>query len=211
MQDRKIQNFLAAYLKIFTQGLLTWFVKNTDEAESVQKHMVPSMFKNLGDGLMLTWEIPPGMDLVHLGSLTHGILELADIIASIFCNQFHYLNPAEQDAYSREVQNLLIGFGTAKGHAWRLDFGHSVDYAGSIINLASRLEAHARPHGVVATYDTSPWLFDLDAKEKRGQLGTLKGIRGYDEVKIWVSPEVDTKDMAGFKPIKLKALFNSLE
>lgn len=31
MQDRKIQNFLRTYIKIFNQGLMRWFIENLDE------------------------------------------------------------------------------------------------------------------------------------------------------------------------------------
>jgi hypothetical protein len=79
----------------------------------------------------------------------------------------------------------------AKGHAWRLDFGHSVDYAGSIINLASRLASVARPRGIVAHYDVSTWIFDEFVQQKEGAVMTLDDIKGYEPgIKVWCDANV---------------------
>lgn len=210
MQDRKIQNFLASYVKIFTEGLLEWVITCNDGASNdyrahlieIRKHVIPSMYKNLGDGFMITWEIPPGMELRQQGGLAHQILNLAGIIQERFCYRFHSLHPSEQDAYSTQVQELMLGFGIAKGHAWRLDFGNSVDYAGSIINLASRLEGCARPSGMVVSYDTSPWIFDQYARDGNGRIGTLTRLKGYDPIKVWVSQQVNITELPGFELLK---------
>lgn len=209
MQDRKIQNFLRTYVRIFAEGLMRWQVTSSQRldkdvgasAKEIARHVVPSMYKNLGDGMMLTWEIPDGMELNLQGRLTQEILFLIDNFSDQFQVHFRDLTPTEQDSFSAEVERLQIGFGVAKGHAWRLDFGHSIDYAGSVINLASRLESLARPKGIICLYDVSPWLFDeMHSDDDSGVTGTISGIKGYDPVRVWLSRLVDPKGVKGFKP-----------
>lgn len=216
MQDRKIQNFLRCFFRIFVEGLMEQMdqIRNEDDPEyanvvaTVQRHLVPTMYKGLGDGMMLVWELPPSLDASLQGTLTHQILLLIEKIGGRFYHYFRDLSPVEMDSFSKEVTKLDIGFGVAKGHAWRLDFGSFVDYAGSIINLASRLEAESRPRGVTAQYDVSPWLFDMQVNEKNGRILDLKDIKGYDSVvKVWQNTsggfdqERLTKKKRGKRPI----------
>jgi len=210
MQDRKIQNFLRAFGRVFNEGLMKWFVEHLDpqygkvdsDVEVIADYVVPTTYKNLGDGLMMVWEVPPHLDIVHQGILAQHIAFAVDSIAQMFYIRFRDLFPVELDAYSDAVQNLEVGFGIAKGHAWRLDYGHAVDYAGSIINLASRLEAKARPHGIVAHYDVSPWAFELLVSKKQGAIVDLTELKGYgSSVKAWCSPGVNL-DQGGFEVSK---------
>jgi len=206
MQDAKIQNFLRAYAKIFAEALMYWFqesfetsVKQDPAIQTIAQYVVPSTYKNLGDGMMLVWEIPSELLPPLQGQLTHQILDYIDTIRRRFNFRFKQLNPTELDAYSAEVEQLEMGFGVTRGHAWRLDYEHSVDYAGSIINLASRLESHARPCGMISTYDVSPWVFTEMTKDRVGHIGTLEGLKGYTPVHVFLSPEVDPSKVQGFK------------
>jgi hypothetical protein len=81
MQDRKIQNFLRTYVKIFNEGLMRWLVENIDieddeDAKDMARYVIPSMYKNLGDGMMIVWEVPPTLDLHTQGLLAQSIVEI---------------------------------------------------------------------------------------------------------------------------------------
>lgn len=208
MQDRKIQNFLRVFCLIFNEGLMKWFVEHVDkkygevkeEMNVISDYVVPTTYKNLGDGLMIVWEFPQNLDIRHQGILSQNILYIIGNIGTMFDLHFNELSPSELDAYSEVVRELAIGFGVAKGHAWRLDYGQTVDYAGSIINLARRLESKARPGGIVAQYDVSPWAFKNFVDREQGSLVHISGIQGHDSpVMAWCGPGVDaTQD--GFAP-----------
>jgi class 3 adenylate cyclase len=161
------------------------------------------MHKNLGDGMMMVWEIPAALDLSVQGRIAQQIVSIINNMALSFYHHFRNLTGVELDSYSEEVTTLNIGFGVTKGHAWRLDFGHSVDYAGSIINLASRLESLARPGGIIALYDVSNWFFDANVETAgNGHIVKIKTIRGYgSDVTVWISPDVDPSQK-GFSVIK---------
>jgi class 3 adenylate cyclase len=211
MQDRKIQNFLRTYIKIFNEGLMMWHTKHFDAAYSqinndlidIAAHVIPRMYKNLGDGLMIVWEIPSDLDLAAQGRLTQQIILVVDEIIKRFYHHFTNLLPVELDSYSKAVEKLDLGCGVAKGHAWRLDYGHSVDYAGSVINLASRLEGRARPSGMVAHYDVSPWLFNQATAGNNGHIVEVVDLKGYGNVRAWVDSNVDFKQK-GFVVSKIK-------
>ena len=194
MQDRKIQNFLRDYFKIFNEGLVELFTNNDLDEEvlgKIEKQLVPTMYKNLGDGLMMVWEIPFDLDNVLQGRMTQHVMWLIQEIEQRFYYRFRDLTPVEIDAYSQAVTTLDIGFGVAKGHSWRLDFGQSVDYAGSIINLASRLASVARPRGIIATYDVSTWMFDEMVQDGFGRIIRLGKIKGYEPgIKVWCDKHV---------------------
>lgn len=199
MQDRKIQNFLRDYFKIFNEGLFDTLTSDLDPEilTKIERYAVPTMHKNLGDGLMMVWEIPFELDNQNQGSLTQLIIWILQGIEERFYYRFRNLTPVELDSYSEEVTKLDIGFGIAKGHAWRLDFGQNVDYAGSIINLASRLASRARPRGLIADYDVSTWLFDEMVQSGIGKIVTLKNIKGYEPgTKVWCDANVDVAEKA---------------
>jgi len=196
MQDRKIQNFLKTHGSIYMDGLLRWYVAAEDIIEPatfrvLRDLMAPTTYKNLGDGLMLVWEIPRNLETSEQSILVTTIMKIVDSIEAVFYDRFRNLTPAETEAYSSEVESLDIGFGMAKGHAWRLDYGSSVDYAGSLVNLAARLQDRARPRGQVIHFDVASWFLDKRAtKDGDGKILTIRGIRGYDDVKVWASKEV---------------------
>jgi class 3 adenylate cyclase len=75
-----------------------------------------------------------------------------------------------------------------------MDFGHRVgiDYAGSIVNLAARLQGLARPEGFVAQLGFSESLFRKLATEGEGRIESIpspKGL-GQDRLDVFASKEV---------------------
>jgi len=210
MQDRKVQNFLKSYVKIFNEGLLDWFVDNTDaNFQPIKRNrleildlVIPTYYKNLGDGAMLVWEVPPSLGSMAQGILAQEIISLVENIEGRFNRIFvESLSPVQQDALSQHVQKLKIGFGVAKGHAWRLDYGTHTDYAGSVINLAARLESMARPTGTIFHYDMSPWIFDQLVDDDSGKIVEITGIKGYGSIKAYVDETIDFTQ-PGFKILR---------
>ena len=208
MQDRKVQNFLKSFSKIFNQGLLDWFVEHTDEEFrpvqqrnlDIKELVIPTSYKNLGDGAMMVWEVPPSLSLIDQGNLAQQIMQVVENIEWRFnINFVDSLLPYEMDAYSQHVQELRIGFGVAKGHAWRLDYGTNIDYAGSVLNLAARLESLARPAGAIYHFDMSPWLFEKLMDADTGNILKISGIKGYSgSLKVYADETIDFTQ-PGFK------------
>ena len=211
--DNRIQNFLKDYLDYFSIYSLSvlqeiWRLEPTDEAAgmdqtsaAIKDIIVPVSYKNLGDGVMIVWEIPPNASKTVQGMATHSILQVALNIYNQFKARFHELADVDVDAYSEKVKQLRIGFGLARGHAWKLDFGHHVkfDYAGSVVNLAARLQEHARPEGIVCQYEFSQACFEMLLKKKLGKVRVLKTLKGIGKQKVFtLSPSEMKKDLSSY-------------
>ncbi len=215
--DNRIQNFLKDYFKIYSLSVLNelwkrepsegWTmpvdqqVSGTQLEAEIREILVPVTYKNLGDGVMLVWEVPNDASISVQGMAMHAILQIVFNIFNRFKEKFHSLSMAEVDAYSQKVTELNIGFGLARGHAWKLDFGHHMkfDYAGSIVNLAARLQDQARPEGIVCQYEFSQALFDRMIKKRVGRAQLLKTIKGIGSQKvIFLSSNDIKKDVVDY-------------
>jgi len=182
--DNRIQNFLKDYLEIYSLAVLTEVCHLETETKygktELRRVIIPTTYKNLGDGVMLIWELPASASKLIQGLASHYILKVLFTIYRLFVSRFHRARNVGVDAYSDEVKELELGFGVARGHAWKLNFGHHVkfDYAGSVVNLAARLSDKARPHGIICQYELSHALFDRFRIKKIGnQLSfNLKGL-----------------------------------
>lgn len=191
--DSRIQNFLRDYFKIFSISVLEeiWRLEPENQEEGLSHEnallrdlIVPVTYKNLGDGVMMVWEIPPNSENVVQGKATHRILDIIIQLFHRFDNRFRFPGPVEIDSYCENVKSLKMGIGLAKGHAWKLDFGQHLkfDYAGSIVNLAARLQDKARPEGILCQFDFSQTLFDyLVNKKGMGKYTTIEKIKGLDD------------------------------
>lgn len=195
MQDRKIQNFLREHGKIYVEGLLRWntlaeAITRPELFRVIREPMVPATYKNLGDGLMMVWEIPKNLQFPEESMLINSILNAVQEMERVFYEKFRDLTPAAEEAFTKEVEKLEIGFGIAKGHAWRLEYPGVVDYAGSLVNLAARLQDRARPRGRVIHTDVASWKLEHLTSTGDGRIAEIAGIRGYTDVRVWVSNEV---------------------
>lgn len=202
MQDRKIQHFLKRYPRTFAEGLLQHIVGLTDirsefvdpDIDQIADYLTPTLYKNLGDGMMMVWEVPASLKMEQQGLLANNIVSAIEMMHRRFLYHFRNLTPVEQDSYSDAVLGLDLGFGIAKGHAWRLDYGSQIDYAGSVINLAARLQDLARPAGLVCQVDVAAWLLEGRAHEGKGALLDSAVLRDYPgRVRIWCAPTVDVE------------------
>lgn len=202
--DNRIQNFLKDYFSIYSLSVLQeiWRLEPSDEEDGMDQTsaeikdiIVPITYKNLGDGVLIVWEIPPNASKSVQGMATHSILQVILNVYNQFTGRFHDLADVDVDAYSEKVKQLRIGFGMARGHAWKLDFGHHAkfDYAGSIVNLAARLQEHARPEGIVCQYEFSQACFEMLLKKGLGKVRVLKTLKGIGKQKVFVLSPSDMK------------------
>jgi class 3 adenylate cyclase len=188
--DTRIQNFLREFLAIFSLSVLEtiWRIEPSDPTQqltarthAIRDAVVPTTYKNLGDGIMLVWELPRTATLEIQGRITHAIFYTVMYVFRRFYEQFDLnVGPVEIESFAEEVKSLKLGAGLTRGHAWKLDFGQhlKLDYAGSVVNLAARLQGRARPDGVVCQRQFSQALFDKLAREKIGTTATVKALKG---------------------------------
>jgi class 3 adenylate cyclase len=145
----------------------------------------------LGDGMMLVWEVPSSLNLSQQSDLSDTIINIVDRFRGRFLFHFRNLDPVERDSFSEEVLKIDLGFGIAKGHAWKLDYGASIDYAGSVINLAARLQTHARPGGRVVQLEVAPWYLTRNASHGDGRLVEIRELRGLTgKTMAWIDDTV---------------------
>lgn len=185
-----LESFLTQYFQIYPVALLkTLWAMEPDEAKEelgideetarLRDMIVPKTFKNLGDGMMLVWEIPPTFSPRMKGRATHAVLDMIFRIFRRFDEDFHQLGPVESDTYTEAVKTLRMGAGVARGSALRLDFDRlGVDYVGSVLNLAARLQEKARPDGIVCQYDFSPYALNALVEKQIATLETFADLKG---------------------------------
>jgi class 3 adenylate cyclase len=200
-QDNRVQLFLKSYFRIYPQSVLNimWNLEPDGKEisavdEELLRLIVPTSYKNLGDGMMLVWELQGASNERLMGLASRMIYSVIEEIKDQFEELSKVVGAVEIDSFSKHARELRIGFGLSRGHAWRLDFGHHlpVDYAGSIVNLAARLQGLARPSGIVAQLGFSESLFHDMQKASHGRITKIpapKGL-GKDEIDIWTSSGV---------------------
>jgi class 3 adenylate cyclase len=213
-QDNRVQRFLSSYFTIYTRAILhrVWSFEpdGVDQEPSASHHelrrlLVPAFYKNLGDGMMVVWELHSASTMVIHGLATRYIVQIVNNIRRLFMRLTTQLGPVEIDSYSEHVRDLKMGFGLAKGHAWRLDFGQgNVDYAGSILNLAARLQGMARPEGLVAQLGFSESKFLELQSDGNGSCRSIlapKGL-GSARVEVYASKEVELNSEVKAVPVR---------
>lgn len=195
-QDARVQDFLGSYFQIYPKAVLEVVyaleprVRTEISAadDRVRNAIVPSMYKTLGDGMMLVWELN-GKRIVQ-DAIAARILQVVATIQRQFRRLIEKNTRNVAKPYSQALNSLRLGFGLPRGHAWRLDFGahRSVDYAGTIVNVAARLQDLARPEGIVADAGFCDPVFRSPKSDGQQSRVSLKGIEG--EVEIWASRPV---------------------
>jgi class 3 adenylate cyclase len=98
----------------------------------------PTFVKNLGDGHLLLWECPTGLDEDLVQGVVHGAGKARTAFAAFA--------RAQREA-GLEIPGH-VGIGVAFGEVSRSD-----DYYGRALNLASRLQNEARPEGLALDGD----------------------------------------------------------
>jgi class 3 adenylate cyclase len=103
----------------------------------------PSFFKPTGDGLLLVFDVDEG-DIDSLTDISRmvvkGSVELVQSFSTLLDNDDWIYFPMPK----------RVGIGIARGAACQLTAdGMTIDYSGTVLNIASRLMDIARPEGVV--------------------------------------------------------------
>lgn len=148
-KPRVTEGFLRAYFAIYPPALR----RALDGVDpQVRKLLDAPAFKRMGDGMMLVWEMPEGGSSAsgHLirTRVQRGVVQVALELKVGFERLVTHKNA--QERYTPLVKDLRLGAGLACGAVWRLEFKNKTrDYAGAIVNLASRLMDEARPSGIV--------------------------------------------------------------
>jgi len=194
-QDSRVQDFLGDYFQIYPKAVLEMVYALEPEqgkqlsaqGAQVRNMIVPSMFKNLGDGMMLIWELQG--ERKTQDEVSASILRTVAAIQRFFARLLADHAATGVKPYATAVNNLRLGFGLARGRAWRFNFGRhrSADYAGSIVNLAARLQDLARPEGIVAEVGFCDPVF-RKSPAQRSQIASIKGIDR--PVEVWSSATV---------------------
>jgi class 3 adenylate cyclase len=198
-QDSRVQELLGEYFQIYPKAVLevVYALEPTEPNEisavddQVRHAIVPSMYKTLGDGMMLVWELSGERSVQD--AVAARILQVVATAQRLFRRLLEKQTRNAATPYSQAAGNLHLGFGLARGRAWRLDFGthRPVDYAGTIVNVAARLQDLARPEGVVADVGFCDPIFRSPNPDGQQSQVVLKGIE--DHVEIWASNDVDLK------------------
>jgi class 3 adenylate cyclase len=194
-QDSRAQEFIGAYFRLYPRAVLELVYslepkvgsEISAESEQVRRLIVPSAFKTLGDGMMLVWETQGERRVQDV--VAARILQTVAVLQRLFRKLIADTAKTAPEPYSAGIRELHLGFGLARGHAWRFDFGHqrAVDYAGSVVNLAARLQDLARPEGIVAEVG----FCDPVLRKSPGWRGRVP-MRGIDKpVEVWASSTVD--------------------
>jgi class 3 adenylate cyclase len=195
-QDSRVHELLGSYFQIYPRAILETVYsleprpneQITALDEKIRKAIVPTMFKTLGDGMMLVWELGGTRSIQD--QVSGRILQVVATIRRLFKNLIKEGVENAAAPYSNAIANLELGVGLARGRAWRLDFGKGrpVDYAGTIVNIAARLQDLARPEGIVAEIGFCDPVFRAPRSKGQRIQVTLKGI--VKPVDVWASPEV---------------------
>ncbi len=183
-QESRAHEVLSSYFQIYPKAILEAVSmlepqgesKITADVEQIRKAIVPSMFKTLGDGMMLVWELRGTTEIRD--EVSAQILIVVATIGRLFTNLIKKRAENTPAPYSEAVGSLRLGFGLARGRASRLDFGRRrpLDYAGTTVNVAARLQDLARPGGLVAEVGFCDSVFGSPKFDGHRAKLRLKGI-----------------------------------
>lgn len=218
---RLAAEFLREFFAIFPKAVLreAWDLEpdnHRKEMTSFQKlvheGIVPRLAKKLGDGVVLVWELDGGVEKEIDRGVRYAILDIVGYIQEYFnrlVDQTKRVNP------QREF-NLELGIGLAAGSAWRHDYvlGGQVDYSGTPMNLAARLQDKARPKGVCVDAADYESLYLLErAWCGEGEIKSMRVSGMKDPIKVWFCRKEPLKlrkprDLRGASLKELKVLLD---
>jgi class 3 adenylate cyclase/DNA-binding FadR family transcriptional regulator len=221
--DGEWQHDVPRLLRQFYEGLNEAFfdtAKNLTQSgnfgERILQHATPKLKKSLGDGVMLVWESPhPNEEELYLGFNIFVLDFIQAWQTSFYSKKTKFLDTFPHRKHL--ILPLEIGFGLACGNACRLDglIKGQIDYAGTPLNLAARLQNEARPCGVVAMFDLMPNLFlERISMTKEGTIDYVipKGIES--GVPVWKALRADisrrsARDVRTFQTTRTSMLNHS--
>lgn len=138
----------------------------------------PAIVKSLGDGLLCVWDfssLEPKKHMQIKKVLLQAVLHLNERIGRRLAKAWGVQGPIE------------TGMGLATGDAAKAQVGPSLDYFGYVVNLASKLQGFARPHGVVVAREfAEKWITGFPLEIRYFNLPMVGTI-----VKCYVTPGVN--------------------
>lgn len=166
-----IRGFTAASKRVGTADLGAFATAAHREILDLFSPCPPTFVKNLGDGHLLVWETPNGLDAALLDRVLAAARKAPGAFASFV---------AGQGALGARLPKQ-VGIGIAYGETFKSD-----DYYGVTMNLAARLQNEARPEGLAL----SETVFDAAARRDerlRAEFRRAKvGLKGLGSTLIWV-------------------------
>lgn len=193
--QRLAPEFIREFFSIFPKAVLreAWNLEPephhapTEFQVGVRNLIVPRLAKKMGDGVFLVWEVDGHVGPKVKQGLRYAILDIIGYVQESFYELIRDM--AIRSPFLK--WNMKLGVGLAAGQAWRHDYdrGGQIDYSGSPMNLASRLQDLARPQGVCvhARFEANHLLERCWAGE--GEI-TKKPVKGLDHpVHVWCSDE----------------------
>ncbi len=120
-QDSRVHEFLGSYFQVYPKAILetvyTLEPRGTAEIsavdEQIRNAIVPSMFKTLGDGMMLVWELSGTREIQD--KVSGRILQVVATIRRLFKHLVDERVKTAMAPYSIAVGELRLGFGLARG------------------------------------------------------------------------------------------------
>jgi class 3 adenylate cyclase len=156
--DKLLAIFFTAIDKAFRDGMRN-LEGDTDFQNEIRASAVPTIAKPLGDGAMIVWEFS---EIYRDHDYEIGmILFIIDFVRAFQDHFYSMLNELKsKSAYTTSFTNVNVGIGLSYGKAWKTaGLGNSVDYVGTPVREAFRLQELAKPCGVVAKLIMRPHLF----------------------------------------------------
>jgi len=155
--------------------------------KSVREHIFPSFWKRLGDGMLILWDFNAVADEQLKSGVKLAILEILGFVQEYF---YKLVEERNDKLAPFDKLNVDLGIGLASGEAWKLDYGIAgqIDYVGSPLNLAARLQDHARPKGICIHAEFAPTYLIERRGAGEGQIKPLK-VRGVEDklIPVWSS------------------------
>lgn len=185
---------LGDFFSIFPQAVLrvAWDLDHDGPGgdafqKSVRAHIFPSFWKRLGDGMLILWDFNAVADEQLKSGVKLAILEILGYVQEYF---YELVEERNDRLEPFDKLNVDLGIGLASGEAWKLDYGigGQIDYVGSPLNLAARLQDLARPKGICIHAEFAPTYLIERRGAGEGEIAPSK-VRGVEDklIPVWSS------------------------
>jgi len=166
-----IRGFTAASKRVGTADLGTFATAAHRQILDLFTACPATFLKNLGDGHLMVWETPGGLD----PALLDRVLEAARRAPGAFASFV-----AGQGALGAQLPKQ-VGIGIACGETFKSD-----DYYGVTMNLAARLQNEARPEGLALSETVFDAAARRDERLRREFQRARVSLKGLGSTLIWV-------------------------
>jgi class 3 adenylate cyclase len=166
-----IRGFTAASKRIGTADLGAFATAAHREILDLFSGCPPTFVKNLGDGHLLVWEAPDGLQPALLDPVMAAARKAQTAFAAFV---------AGQGALGAQLPRQ-VGIGLAYGETFKSD-----DYYGVAMNLAARLQNEARPEGLALSETVFDAAARRDARLREEFRRARVHLKGLGSTLMWV-------------------------